>query len=176
MEDLRDLLKSGRVIEVRDGRKYLICGDIFMNNEGYLNTTYNSKLQNITDKQWDIMQIYSPMHCSLNRIFKGFGDAKLIWSCPKERPSNLKSLLQTGMRVTTRDGDTYIVLRGPAGVDGYELMLSNKDNFLPGYRYNNALQHVASNGYDIIRIERVFRSSLAAMLVQVPVEVIYDEE
>lgn len=179
MEDLRELLKSGRVIKVRNGSKYLICGDNLIRNEGYVHPIYNKHLQAEGDNQWDIMKIYQPVYLNINQIFDGLDEAEVIWSRSKERPYNLKDLLQTGMRATTREGDTYLVLKGslPTAYYGTQELMFINDSFLIGNDYNEQLIRTqGSHDYDIIKVETVYGSSFNGLLTREPLEVIYEED
>lgn len=180
MEDLRKLLVPGKIIETRNGCKYLICGEnYYMRNEGWIDSYYDEELHSEIGDH-DIMKIYHPVHNNLKQIFDDLKDADIIWSRPKERPDNLKDLLRTGMRITIRGGDIYIVFKGSLPTLRYgtqELIFINDNNFLTGTEYNNQLIHVKTqHDYDIIKVETVYYSSLNVMLSSKPLEVIYEEQ
>lgn len=180
MEDLRELLKSGRVIEVRRGNQYLICGDNLIRNESYIHPTYNKELKASDGADYDIMKIYEPLYHGFEKVFTKLEEAEVIWRRPKERPNNLKDLLQTGMRVTTREKNTYLVFKGALPTVYYgtqEVMFITDGGFLVGDDYNAQLiQTKAKHDHDIIKVEQVDCSSFDTMLTRVPLEVIYEED
>lgn len=181
MEDLRKLLVPGKIIETRNGCKYLICGEnYYMRNEGWIDSYYDEELHSEIGDH-DIMKIYHPVHNNLKQIFDDLEDADIIWSRsrPKERPANLKDLLRTGMRVTMRDRDTYIVFKDLSTVyyGTQELLFINNNGFFTGDGYNKQLIHIEGDHIcDIVKVETVYGSSLNVMLTREPLEVIYEEQ
>jgi len=66
-----------------------------------------------------------------------------------------KSNLETGMRVTLRNGDVYFVLLGvPVGAeDEYEDILYNANDFIYLKDYDDELWDRNDRKYDIIKVE-----------------------
>lgn len=73
-------LQSGMVVEIRRGNKYLVVGDLLINNIGFIRiNNYNENLISIYSNEWDIMKIYDKSEKWGNGFNDGIVHENTIW-------------------------------------------------------------------------------------------------
>lgn len=112
--NIKDLLKTGMIVETRDGRRYqVLSGDlhnrmhgsqniIFQRNEGFmLGSSYNDNLVNIikSTKELDISKIYHNNDISALKYIDIIDDLELIWE-RKEETKNITITSDTGEKIS----------------------------------------------------------------------------
>lgn len=91
----KDKLKTGMVVECRNGYRYVFFDNDFIRECGHESfSNYTKDLNNTNDKDWDIVRIFevhNPIH--LEDIFKD-ENLKLIWERDNNKKDKLKQLLK----------------------------------------------------------------------------------
>lgn len=116
----RQDLKNGMVVEVKNGTRYLVCGDKFIRDYGYLNIEdYSNELKHVLycDNDFDIMTVYEEVY-NLDEIKN---TNRAIWRRQSLLDSVEKEYLEFVLRpfkdkieyiVMTKDlnGNTYLYI------------------------------------------------------------------
>lgn len=88
-------LKTGMVVECRNGYRYMVFGDKLIRVSGQVELeNYTNNLNDTVDSDWDIVKVFEMINsCSFDRIFND-ENLKLIWERGNNKKDKLKQLLK----------------------------------------------------------------------------------
>lgn len=82
-------LKTGMIVEVRNGNKYMVYDDRLLRNHFGLNLgNYDDKLNHYYNKEFDIVKCFNidaSFICCIEEIFKNTGDDNILWQRGPEK-------------------------------------------------------------------------------------------
>lgn len=97
MEDLKGLLKVGRVVQTKEGKKYLVLPDRLMNYSGYLDLEiYDNNIKSKTYDDFDIVKIFdAPLDKIKHRSWTFGSDIglELVWERPVKKVFSEKEIV-----------------------------------------------------------------------------------